>query len=98
MHFRQQNSPCTNYDFKIGPLRIDLTETYKYLGIFFYENVCPDENATTLAESAGGALGAVVSKLKRNNFMAFSTYSKLYNSCVVPVIDYASEMWGYKNL
>ena len=29
--------------------------------------------------------------------MNYSTYSKLYNACVVPVIDYAASIWGYKN-
>jgi hypothetical protein len=29
--------------------------------------------------------------------MAYSTYTKLYKACVVPVMDYSSEIWGFKN-
>ena len=28
--------------------------------------------------------------------LGYYTYSKLYQSCVCPVLDYASEIWGYK--
>ena len=70
---------------------------YKYLGIYFSEFLTFEENAEILSESAGRALGAIVSKLKRNNFMGYSTYTKLYDMCVAPIIDYSSEIWGYKN-
>ena len=55
------------------------------------------ENAEILAESASRVLGSVVSRLKRNNFMAYTIYTKLYDSCAVPVADYAAEIWGFKN-
>ena len=29
--------------------------------------------------------------------MGFSTYTKLYESCVLPVINYCTGVWGYKN-
>jgi len=61
-------------------------------GVFFSEYIDYPENAEILAESAGRALGSVVSKLKRNNFMACSTCTKLYDSCVVPVADCAAEI------
>ena len=29
--------------------------------------------------------------------MGYSAYTKLYDMCVTPIIDYSSEIWGYKN-
>ncbi len=28
--------------------------------------------------------------------MSYSTYTKLFNTCVAPVIDYGSSIWGFK--
>jgi hypothetical protein len=97
VQFRKANCEQSKHVFRVGSLELDYAQKYKYLGVFFNEHLDYDENANTLSESAGRALGAIVSKLKRNNFMAYSTYTKLYESCVVPVADYASEIWGFKN-
>ncbi len=44
--------------------------------------------ANTLAESACRAPGGVISKFKSFKNVGFQTFSKLYHSDVVPVIDY----------
>ena len=62
---------------------INYTDKYKYLGIYFSEFLSFEENAEILSESAGKALGVIVSKLKRNNFMGYYTYTKLYMICVL---------------
>lgn len=97
VHFRKSNRQRSNYVFKVGNTVIDFAPMYKYLGVYFHENLNYEENVDILAQSASRALGSIVSKLKRNNFMAYSTYSKLYDSCVVPIADYASEIWGFRN-
>ncbi len=28
--------------------------------------------------------------------MTFEIYQTIYNTCVTPIMDYASEVWGYK--
>ena len=49
---------------------------------------------TLLASSGTRALGSIISKYKLNKDMYFEVFSKLYNTCVVPVLDYGSEVWG----
>ena len=97
VQFRKVNQPRSNHVFKLGALELVYAKEYKYLGVFFNEFLNFNDNADVLAESSGRALGSVLSKLKRNNCMAYSTYSKLFETCVVPIADYASEIWGYKN-
>ena len=96
-HFRKRTVERSDHVFKVGSLAICYIEKYKCLGVFFWDYLSFEENAEILSKSAGRALGAIVSKLKRNHFMGFSAYSELYDMCVAPVMDYSSEIWNYKN-
>ena len=53
--------------------------------------------ANALAEAAGRAVGGLINKCIKNNNFRYDTYTKLYNSCVVPVMDYSAGVWGYSN-
>ena len=52
--------------------------------------------ASHLADSASRALGAAISKLRQFRNAGFKTFDKLYKAMVVPVMDYGSEVWGFK--
>lgn len=49
-----------------------------------------------LSKAGGRALGAIISKMQNYKDVGFKTYSKMYYSCVVPVTDYCSSIWGFK--
>ena len=51
-----------------------------------------------LSESAGRALGGVIHKFKEMKNVGFSTFNKMYDCAVTSVSDYASEIWGFKNV
>ena len=96
IHFRKPQVTRCRHAFKVGSQLLKYVEHYKYLGTYFSEFSNFDKNTEIYAESGRRALGAIISKLKKNNFMGYSTYTKLYNACVVPVLDYGSEVWGFK--
>ncbi len=48
------------------------------------------------AARAERGLGSIVYKYKKFPEMGYSTYSKWYENCVVPIVDHASGVWGYK--
>ena len=48
-----------------------------------------------LAEGAARALGKLLSKYYGNKGLGYNTYNKLFNSCVAPITDYASGIWGF---
>ena len=49
----------------------------------------------TLPNSASRALGGIISKSKQINDLGFSTYSHLFNTGVVPILDYGAGIWGH---
>ncbi len=84
--------------FFLGNLDIEIVYKYKYLGIFLDEFLDFKCIASTLSGAAIRALGSIISKLKSLKNVGFETFSKLYHSGVVPIMDYCSGIWGYGNL
>ena len=97
VHFRNKCRKKTDSEFYVGQSKLGIVSSYKYLGISLNEfldyNVCAQE----LAEAGGRALGAIIAKFKTFKNIGFETFSKLYNSGVIPISDYASAIWGYRN-
>ena len=48
-----------------------------------------------LASSGSRALGSVLNKYFAVDGLQYATFYKLYSMCVCPVLDYASEVWGF---
>jgi len=68
----------------------------KYLGLILDEHLNMTEMANTLASSASKALGYLNSKYYNAKEMTYEVYSQMYYATVVPIMDYASEIWGHK--
>ena len=50
-----------------------------------------------LAQFSGRALGSIVSKLKLFDSTGVHTYSKFFQSGVISVMDYGTEIWSFSN-
>ena len=48
-----------------------------------------------LSDSAGRALGAMLSKVKNCKDLGFNSFTHLYKVCLCPVLDYAAGVWGF---
>ena len=55
------------------------------------------KGTTVLSASASRALGGVIGTTKIHRGIGFSTYTKLFQACVCPVLDYVAGVWDYKN-
>ena len=98
VHFRQGRRKRTEFVFKVGDNVLEVTEKYKYLGVvFFSEKGDFNLNTTNPAKGGGRALGSIITKLRNLKEFGIKTFEKLYNSCVVPILDYQSSVWGYKD-
>ena len=53
------------------------------------------ECANHLADAAGRALGAVLSKFRKLKNIRFLTFTKLFHAMVIPVMDYSAGVWGF---
>jgi hypothetical protein len=76
---------------------IPVAHSYKYLGVILNECLNFAEIAKNVALSAGRALGLIISKCKTFGGFQFSTFTKLYDSIVRPVISYAAPILGDKS-
>ena len=65
---------------------MNIVPTYRYLGIILDEHLTFTSCTKTLAESAGRALGGIISKSRTIKDLGFKTYSKLYEAGVAPIL------------
>ncbi len=56
-----------------------------------------DVTAQVLSDAANRVLGSVINKYKSINGLGYYTYTRLFQSGVCPILDYGSEIWGYKS-
>ena len=96
VHFRPKSIDKTELEFKLGENTLEVVSEYKYLGVILNEFLLYEKTADILSKSATRALGSVITKFRSLKNMGFETYTKLFNACVTPVLDYASEVWGFK--
>ena len=68
---------------------------YKYLGFFFNEHMDMREGINVLSEAAGRSFSGIIAKFVSFRDAVFQTYTKLYKSCVVPIMGYFSGIWGF---
>ena len=81
-----QRSIC---NFKVGTCVIGYESCYKYLWVWFDEHLLFNTCEQSLSESAGRALGQLISKFKGTKNMGYKTYTKLFNACITPILDYS---------
>ena len=96
IHFRKASDPCTNFSFKLGDKHIDIVRSYRYLGLELNETLDFTYSGQTLSDAGSRALGALTFKYIRSQGLHFETYTKLYESTVTPVVDYAAAVWASK--
>ena len=79
--------------FYNGPNSIEIVETYKYLGILFHYCGKFSQAISNLADKARKAYFALKSKIPYSDNLSVKSWLKLYNSKIVPIIIYGSEVW-----
>ena len=95
VHFRRSRTTLTDYEFKYGDKTIELVDSYKYLGCYLDEHLNFHKCSQILADSGGRALGGIITKFRSLKDTGYKTYTKLFDTGVVPVLNYGSEIWGY---
>ena len=75
---------------------LETVDRYRYLGVIFQEKCDYTSNCEALAKGAGRALGGIISKIHNLRDLGFKSFDKLFHSCVSPIMDYCSSVWGVK--
>ena len=97
VHFRPASVQLCNNQFSCGNASIQLTDKYKYLGLWLQEHLDMKYATSELAKSASRALSTLYAKFKNSGGMAYDVYYKLYTSLVQPILSYCSAIWGLTN-
>ena len=95
VHFRRAKILCTEFQFSIGKDNLTVSSKYKYLGGVLNETLDFTITADTLSDAAGRALRAVINKCLKKNNLSFKTFTKLYECCVIPIMDYCAGVWRH---
>ena len=94
VHFRPHSVVKIDFNFECLDSTIQVIEQYKYMGLMLNEYIDKGAIAKSVAKSANRALGLLIAKHKAFGGMPHNVFSKLYDSLVVPVIEYAAAVWG----
>jgi hypothetical protein len=96
MHCRKQSTQVTDRNVHSGMNTLNTCTSYRYLGFEVFET-CDYTDGVKLLNAAGSrAIWALTAKHYNTKGLSFQVIEKLYFNTVVPVTDYASEIWGYK--
>ena len=95
IHFRPKRHKCTAFNFRYGLQNLDLCTSYKYLGCYLDEYLNFTKCSEVLSDSASRALGSIISKFKTLKDAGYTTYTKLFNSGVLSILNYGAEVWGF---
>ena len=96
VHFRRKRVNRSSRRFKFGSKEPSVVNSYKYLGFSLDEHLDFVQGVDVLSSSAGRALSSVIAKFKDLRNVGFTTYTKLYNCCVKPILEYSSAVWKDK--
>ena len=96
VHFRPKSVQRTAYNFRCGNDNLSVVDKYAYLGLVLNEYLDYNVTAKVVAQSAGRALGLIISKCKSVGGVPYDAFTKLYDSMVWPVINYGAPIWGFK--
>ena len=75
---------------------LEVVPWYKYLGVWLDEYLDYQNCVNALNESARKALSLLIAKSKQFGNFPFEAFSSLYDSLVIPRIDYGAGVWGYR--
>ncbi len=89
-YIRKKSTKITHVTFQVGEHGVKKVDRYKYLGDYLDEFLNYQTIRNILPGAASRSLGSVISKFKSFRNFGFKTYSKLFHSGVVPILDYCS--------
>ncbi len=85
----------TGAKLHLGDMELDQTNTYKYLGITLNNKGTMEDHITKTKGKVEAALQTIFNIAGNRNFnqIEMKTIWKLINTCIIPIIMYAAEIW-----
>ncbi|VDI82666.1 Hypothetical predicted protein [Mytilus galloprovincialis] len=87
---------CVTNWSKIWRLESRNTDLFR-LGLVINEHLDYKVTTNELVSSGSRSVGSLVSKYFAMDGMYFDTYTKIFDSTVLPILEYGSDVWGHKH-
>lgn len=84
----------TTYDFYLYNKKLEIVEEFNYLGVRLFKNGNFNRTQKTIAEKSNKALHKLFSIFSNVEF-SIEQKCKLFDTLVLPVLNYGSQVWGY---
>ena len=78
----------------LGEQLVDVCNSYCYLGVNIYSNGISNQSIQDISDKACVSLCKMKYKLKQLGNPPLKVSLKLFNSCIRPILLYASQVWG----
>jgi hypothetical protein len=89
----ERSSRHTHIDFFINNEKLEIVDSFKYLGVYFYKNGNWHRTQKCIAEHASKAMYRLFSVFNNYEFN-ITEQCKLFDILVSSVLNYSSEVWG----
>ena len=96
IHVRNPQKPVSKIPLSCSGQVLKYVSDYKYLGYIFNEHLSQTSTVEALTLLANRAFGRVVTIFKKLGNLGYKTYLTLFNTYIVPILNYASGVWGYQ--
>ncbi|CAG2232913.1 unnamed protein product [Mytilus edulis] len=96
MHIRKTTKDRTQFTFRLGDNIVAFVNKYRYLGLTLSEHIDYNVSVSELVSAGSRSLGSLISKFFNMGNMDYDIFTKIYENTVIPVLDYASGVWGAK--
>ena len=93
--FNSRNN--NNFEFILGDNIIKITDKYKYLVVIFSRSSSFLNARKHLVEQSKKAMHLLFTRAK-NLDLPLDLQLKLFDNTLLPILTYASEVWGYEGL
>ena len=97
MHVRNHQKSRYEILVNCGNESLSYARTYKYLGFIVHECLSMDDNVVALTSAASRSFGRIVNMFKSLGNMGIKTYNTLFENYVLPIMNYAAGVWGFKD-
>lgn len=87
----------SHFNFKIGHQTIEITDRYKYLGVYFSQSRSFLNARKHIVEQSKKAMYLLFCRINNLN-LPIDLQLKLFAHTVLPILTYACEIWGFENI
>ena len=94
MHFRKPRKTRTDRMFAIGEEKLEIVDSYKYLGIHLDETVSEKVIVEPLVQAGSWALSVLIGKTRTNYDLGYKSFTTLYHMTVIPIMEYFVGAWS----